>query len=399
MPGRGSFRSRHVRVRDLPRIRTQFMKPVTLTAAALAIALVAGTSGYFLGKQQVSTIAPQITHTPAGGPTVSRRPSSPTLDPAEFRARLDAEENPLTRFNLALDHLEVWIGKSPVAALDWLLAQPSSGRRDDVIQEALNQFAETDAKGAAEWAASHLSGAELNNSLITIAEGWAAQNGSEAAAWFLSQPVTQERDAAVESLFFVWASNDPVAALALLKSNPNPGDLSPILLRAALAGWAKSEPQEAAAYSLAASGGGDPALFANTLANWATMDLDASSQWLLAKVPAGADRTAAAQELAGIFANQSPETGMAWLEKLSAGTERDAASSAFAATWSRRAPAQAAQWIASSASTGFSPQVVATVARNFLIKDSAAFEAWRAALPPGPLKEQVAQVGAISEDD
>ncbi len=375
------------------------MKPISLIITAVVIALIAGTGGYFLGKQQIPTAALNITRTPGDSTAISRRPSPTAVDLVQLRARLDAEKNPLTRFNLALDHLEAWIEKNPVAALDWLLAQPPSGRRDDVIHEALNQFTQIDAKNAAEWAIHHLTGAELNNSLITIAQSWAAQNGSEAASWFLSQPPTQERDAATESLFFVWASNDPVAAIALLKSNPRLGDLSPILLRAALAGWAKIAPQEAATYSLTASSKSDPTLFANTLANWATMDLDASSQWLIANVPDGAVRDTAARELAGIFANQSPESGVTWLGKLTAGASRDAAAAAFATAWSRRAPVQAAQWIASSPPTTFSPQAIASVARNFLIKDSTGFEAWRAALPPGPLKEQVAQVGAMSEDD
>lgn len=318
----------------------------------------------------------------------------------ELKAKLDAEKNPLARFNLALQHLEGWIAKNPKEALDWLASQEPSERRDDVIRAALNQFADIDAGAAADWAMANLTGAELNNSLILIAEGWAEQNGNEAAAWFLGRPVTEERDAALESLFFTWATNNPAATMEFLKQNPGAGDLNPTLLRAALAGWAKSEPEAAVAASLSLSRtNNDPAQFANTLANWATMDLEASAKWLLANVPAGNERTAAAQELAGIYANQSPESGISWLRNLTAGPERDTAASVFAAGWSRRAPAQAAQWIASQSSANLAPQAITAVARNFLMKNATAFQAWLTSLPEGPVKQHASEAGAVSEED
>ncbi|MES2439612.1 MAG: hypothetical protein V4584_11120 [Verrucomicrobiota bacterium] len=381
------------------------MKPVTLTIGALAIALVCGSGGYFVGKNQAATVRP------AGGAIQDREPAARSsgtsnrsgvqpVDLPGLRARLDAETNPLARFKLALQSLETWVAKNPVDALDWLASQPRTERREDVIQMALKQFAETDAKGAAAWAMKNLSGVDLNNTLITIAENWAQENGAEAAAWFLALPVTEERNAAAENIFFSWAANEPAAALEFLKSNPGYGDLNPTLFRAALAGWAKTDPQGAVAASLALSKThNDPAQFANTLANWATMDLEASSQWLLSNLTAGTERTIAAQELATIFADQSPESGIAWLGKLSAGAERDTAASSLVATWSRSAPADATKWAAAQDSIHLAPEAVAVMARNFLMKDAAAFEAWRATLPNGPLKEQVGKVGVMSEDE
>src|SRR5690606_32039326 len=115
--------------------------------------------------------------------------------------------------------------------------------------------------------------------------------------------------------------------------------------RAALAGWAKSDPAGAVASSLELSrANGDPDQFANTVANWATMDLQAASAWLVTSQPASPERAAAAQELATIFAQQSPDAGVAWLAKLDSGTERDNAAAALVTMWSRVSPAQAADW-------------------------------------------------------
>ena len=339
---------------------------------------------------------------PADAPALVRKSTTQAVDLGKLRAKLNAEKNPLARFKLALQQLEGWMAKDPRDALAWLASQPPSGRRDEVMRLALNQYSETDAKGAADWALHNLTGEDLNNTLIAIAENWAQENGGEAAAWFLALPATPERDAAIENLFFAWASNEPAAALAFLESNNGPGDLAGTLRRAALAGWAKSEPQAAVAASLALSrANNDTAQFANTLANWATMDLDGSSQWLLANLPVGSERTEATQELAIIFAQQSPEAGIAWLDKLSAGAERDAAASSLVAGWARNSPEDAAKWAVSQNSSKLSDEAISEIAHNFLLKDATAFQAWLPTLPDGPLKTQFSQAaipGADTED-
>lgn len=265
---------------------------------------------------------------------------------------------------------------------------------------ALGQYSEFDAKGAADWAMKHLSGADLNNTLISIAENWAHENGGEAAGWFLGQPATAERDAAMESIFFNWASNEPAAALEFLKANPGISELAPTLRRAALAGWSKSDPLGAVSASLALSqANDDPDQFANTVANWATVDLEGSSKWLLTKLGPGNERSAAAQELATIFAQQSPDAGVAWLAKLDSGSERDAAASALVASWSRISPAEAARWAMTQASSTVTPESMGIIAENYFMKDPAGFEKWRASLPPGLMKNQASQVGAVGGNE
>lgn len=376
------------------------MSNINQTAAGLVIAIVFGSGGYLVGKRNSPNKLPVEAVRQGGGSVASTqenpiRTGSQAIDPKVLRARLDAEKNPLTRFKLALENLESWVAKNPKDALDWLASQPPSDRREEVIRMALNQFSEIDAKGAADWAMANLSGVDLNNSLIAIAENWATQNGSEAASWFLARPPSRERNGALEHIFFAWASNEPAAALEYLGKSSGLGDLASAGRRAAMAGWAKTDPEAAVAASLASSrSNNDPAQFANTLANWATMDLEGSSQWLLANLPAGTERTVAAEELATIFAQQSPEAGVAWLDKLGAGVERDTAASSLVAGWSRSAPAEAANWAATQSSSKLSGEAVSQVANNFMRKDPAAFEAWRSTLADGPLKKLVNQTGS-----
>lgn len=325
--------------------------------------------------------------------------SSSFMGSKELRQKLDEESNPLKRFSLALENMEAWVDRDPRGALAWLSTQQRSERRDDVIRMALAQYSRTDPPGAAGWAVQNLSGTELNNTLIAIAENWAEENGKDAATWFAKLPATMERDAAIEGMMFAWASNEPQAALDFINSHPDLSQLTPTMLRAALAGWAKTEPEAAVAASLSISRTrNDHDQFANTLANWATMDLEASSAWMLSNLQAGAERTAAAGELASIYANQSPDSGIQWLAKLSSGAERDTAASAFAAAWARHSPEEAAKW-ATNYQGNLSPDTMASISRTYLMKNREAFEAWRNALPPGPLKEQAASAGAVSESD
>ena len=375
------------------------MKPLTQLGWACAIALVFGGGGYWIGKRQSSPV--EVPGVAIVGTSDARpiRSLAAVVDFSDLRLKLDAEKDPLARFKLAIAHLEGWVAKNPLDALDWLASQAASLRRDEMVRLALYQFSETDARGAAEWAMKNLSGGDLNNSLIAIANNWATENGREAAGWFLKLPATRERDAAVEGMFFTWASNEPAAALDFLDSDSAVGDLSPTLRRAALAGWAKSDPQAAVTASLESSRTrNDPAQFANTLANWATLDLGASSDWLLANVPASDQRTSAVGELAMIFAHQSPAAGVAWLDKLAGGAERDLAASTLAAEWSGFAPADAAKWAATLNAAVLSAEAVDEISRNFLWKDPAAFQSWRDALPAGAMKELAAQVAASDED-
>jgi hypothetical protein len=373
------------------------MKHFIQLVGTLALILASGTGGYFLGKRQPLALdeMPMVGGRIGTRQTAAqRKESAAALDLSALHSQLMEEKNPLLRFKLAMRNLEAWIAKNPKDALAWLSQQPPTDRRDEVLRMALKQFAENEPGAAADWAMKNLKGADLNNALLEIAGEWAGQSGQEAAAWFGNLPASQERDAAVEMILFKWGANEPVEALEFIGESPKLGDLSPTLRRAALAGWAKSDPAAAVTESLALSQSQkDPEQFANTLANWATMDLTASSEWLLTKVPAGAERRAAAEELGTIYAQQSPESGVTWLAKLSAGAERDAAANALATTWSRSGPEAAATWASTQTTSTLTAETVESIGRNFLMKDPPTFQKWRSALPEGPLKNQLADVG------
>lgn len=378
------------------------MKPAGIVTGAAIIALAAGAAGFILGRSTGSGRPGE----PAAAreATVSRagKPARPALAPTELdglRKTLDGEKNPLQRFRTAARNLEAWINTDPQGALSWLMAQEPSSRRDEVLRMALSQFAENDPKGAAEWSLGKLTGVDLNNTLLGIAETWATQNGRDAADWFSALPASKIRDGAIEHLVFQWACDDPQAVIAYLKEHPTAEALSPTLRRAAYAGWAKTDPQGAAAASLESSRAhGDPEQFANTIANWATLDPDASAQWLLKNVTRESERLPAILQLADIYPHQSPQAGLAWLETLQA-SEKPAATNQFAAAWAESDAPSAAAWLARSQPQSLAPETSAAILHGYFSKDSEGFLRWRDALPDGPLKTQAANVGVAGRDD
>lgn len=379
------------------------MKTTSVLTAIALTGIIAGTAGYQIGLRQGPQRA-MPAHTPG---SQSSRTSGATermivlkkTDLAKLRSELDSETEPLKRFNLALKNMEAWVNADPEGALAWLKSQQPSGRRDEVVHRALQQYAENDPKGAAEWARQYLTGIDLNNTLIRICEQWSRSNGLEAAGWTSALPQSHARDAALEGLTFSWASQDPAAALEFIKTGNLDPTLASILRNAAYAGWAKTDPQNAVRESLQSSRAfNDPEQFANTLANWATIDVAAAGRWLLENPLNPVEKTLAAKELAGIYANHSPEAGIAWINQLE-GADKKAALGEFADSWASSNPAAAAQWAATLPAGSLDDDTVAKVLHGFLADDHAAFEKWRDSLADGPLKQQAMKVAAGDNDE
>ena len=380
------------------------MKALPASLAAVAIALVSGFAGYRIGQSSSPAGHSGAVTSPSPDSQTKRseRPATSGLrkqDIPAFRLELSKESNPLKRFRSALDHLEDWVKADPADALAWLKEQPRSERRDEVIGLALTQFSEQDPAAAAAWAEANLTGNDLNNSVLLIIEEWAVQNGAEAADWLHSRPASHERDAALEGTLFTWSANDPEAAIAYLEKNPGEGELASILRYATYAGWAKSDPENAVRASLESSRRHqDPEQFANTLANWATIDLPASSEWLSNNLPDGPERAAAVVELAGMYAEQSPESGISWLNRLKPGPEQETAANKLIAEWASSDPSAAADWAVKQKLAPLTRDTIQELTHGFLIRDPDAFDAWRASLPAGPLKDYADAVSSPEED-
>jgi hypothetical protein len=317
----------------------------------------------------------------------------------ELAALLERETDPLQRFALALDNMEDWVAADPIGALSWLSRQPVTARRNEVIRLALFQWAESDPAAAAAWSRDHLEGIELNNMLIRLAEQWAEIDPASAARWFAQLPAGPARLGPLEGMFFRWATADPAAARGFIERELPADPNTPQILQAIHAGWAKTDPHGAVASSLEASKRiQNPELFANTLANWATVDVSASAAWLLQNVQPGPERSAAIGEIAGMFAHHDPASGLTWLDQLTP-DERSPARNILAVTWAEDDAPSAARWLASQPSPDLDPDAASTILIGFLSQNEEAFTTWRDSLPPGPLKQQATELSDLPEDE
>jgi hypothetical protein len=370
---------------------------------AIAIAVVGFLSGRFtqLDSEGLSNDSrPAVNGAPNKRQIGVKKWSGPGDGPPDLVAELEREANPLARYKLALEHMESWVKRDPRGALDWIKSQQASARRKEVMRLAIGQFAESDPKGAAEWVLANLSGVDLHNTLIQISAPWSRINGPEAVNWLSGIPASKQRDAALESALFGWGSVDPIAAVAYADEKNQDKKMASVLRRASYAGWAKSDPAAAVSASLESSRGhGDMTQFANTLANWATVDLAASSEWLLKNVSSPNERTEAVLELSTIFARQSPDAGLEWIGGLPDENERRLASNQFAMDWASIDASASAKWAAAQAPDLLSNETQMEILMGFLAEDSEAFQQWRNTLPEGPLKDQATKLVAPSEDD
>lgn len=372
----------------------------------LLTAVIFGGLGFLLGRL-TQTGFEQLAETRASVEAVSpgyrereKKWSGPGREPSDLRAKLEREADPLVRYKLAMDHMEAWVARDPQGALDWIKSQQSSLRRKEVMRLALAQFAESDPKAAAEWVMANLSGVELHNSLIQISAPWSRTNGLEAANWLSTLAASKQRDAALESALFGWGTVDPIAAVEYAGSKVANKELASALRRASYAGWAKSDPLAAVSASLDSSRShGDMSQFANTLANWATVDLAASSEWLMKNVSNPSERIDAVLELSTIYARQSPDAGLKWIGGLSDQNERRLASNQFAVDWASVDPAASAKWASEQVLGLLSDQAQMEILQSYLADDSAAFDQWRELLPEGDLKQKAADLVAPESEE
>jgi len=375
------------------------MKPAHAILAGLCLSACTGITGYWLGISSRHQSPPEKSAATSHAPRA--RPAPPPVSPDSSRdlvSRLDRETDPLRRFSIALDHMEDWVASDPASALTWLRNQPLTARRNEVIRLALIQWAAADPASAASWSKQNLQGIEHDNILIRIAEQWVTSDPATATRWFADLPPGRARSAALEGMLFRWASADPASARTFLTRDLPSDAGSPHLLQAIHAGWAKSDPPAAVSSSLATSQQtNNPGLFANTLANWATIDVASSSAWLLQNVPPGPHRTAAIGEIAGMFAQHDPSSGFTWIDKLTP-QERPAARDILATTWAETDAPSAAQWLSSQPVDHLSSNATNSILTAFLAHDDNAYTQWLDSLPPGPLKETAIGISELPDE-
>ncbi len=210
----------------------------------------------------------------------------------------------------------------PYAAFDWVLAQPTSSRRQYLLRSALSEMAKvaprdaldraqelrsnereqsidavlsewarSDHRAAARWiaGADTLSQAELRSALHSVLHVWGEADAPAALNWLLAQP--QSWHEAASSVISALADDAPERAARLVERLSDP-EVRSSARSTLVSHWADSDPRAAVRWVGAVADAEERrGLYADVFRAWAREDRDAAAQ-SIRLLRAGKDRDA-----------------------------------------------------------------------------------------------------------
>jgi|GEM_PF-729576 len=105
-----------------------------------------------------------------------------------------------------------WSQKDPQAVLGWSQSLATEDLRNEVVREAMNQWANEDPEGAAQ-KISQLPESAQGRAMQAVISRWATKDAASAGDWLGRQAAGATRDGAISSLARTLAVEDPEAAL------------------------------------------------------------------------------------------------------------------------------------------------------------------------------------------
>ena len=113
--------------------------------------------------------------------------------PTEALSRIDRVTDAKNQDELWRKLGEVWGGRDPISASEWLKQEPAGARRDAVTGEFVRNLVKTDPEAAMVWSTSIKDPGERSRRLAELLPKWAEQDGPAAAAWLENAPgITQD---------------------------------------------------------------------------------------------------------------------------------------------------------------------------------------------------------------
>lgn len=106
-----------------------------------------------------------------------------------------------------------WSQKDPEAVLRWSRTLPSAEDRQQIVQEAISQWANIDPVNAARQV-EQIPEAERGSAMQSVISRWASKDANSAGEWLRKQPAGKSRDSAISTLARTFSAEDPEAAIA-----------------------------------------------------------------------------------------------------------------------------------------------------------------------------------------
>jgi hypothetical protein len=180
---------------------------------------------------------------------------------------------------------------------------------------------------------------------LSSVAGWANSNLPAAITWAASLPEGENKDAAIVTLGFEAARNEPTAAIELARSLP-PNRERNALLDHALNQWAASDPAAAHAWVTQIE---DPELHQKLIADLAiaSAENDAPNAAALAanSIPPGEDQDRVAVAIVQRWVQKAPLDAAAWVTQFPDSSARDAALQNLVTLWTTQDSHAALNWL------------------------------------------------------
>lgn len=235
---------------------------------------------------------------------------------------------------------DAWVQQDPAAALAAALELPSGGMLGGVAPYLIERWAEQDGEGALAWVLGQPQSRARAEMLGALAGAIAQRSPQDALALAETLDGAARRQVAQAALQ-TWAQTDAPAAMSALEDLDDIG-LSNDARFSILAQWSASDPRAAFAWALTQKSSMDNMHLAVLPLQRIAMD-DPAEALRLAEELDGMRKQAALGSIVSTWADSDPEAAAAWLE--SADGDMPQALSAVAFAFAQRSPSEAFDWV------------------------------------------------------
>ncbi|MFZ4483290.1 MAG: hypothetical protein ACOYOL_04835 [Chthoniobacterales bacterium] len=239
-----------------------------------------------------------------------------------------------------------WARENPAEAAAAIAQIPPGRALSQTTSQIASQWAQSGPPDQVmAWAQRLPEGEARNNALSSLFSQWSSRDPQQALRT-LGTLSAADRPAALRSLAAGWSEKDPAAVLQWAGTLSEAGERNEVT-RNALAEWAETSPELAAAYAQRLSGDQAGQAMQSVVDRWASKDAEAAGHWL-SRQPNGPAKDSAISSLTRKIASEDPGAAMGWAGTISDPQARERQIETLARDWMRQDAVAARQWISTS---------------------------------------------------
>jgi hypothetical protein len=292
------------------------------------------------------------------------------------------------------------IEKNPLAAAEnmALLKEVDSDRSREVASRIASKLAETDVPGALKWAEA-LPASQRDSALRSIAGNLMRFDPDEAEATINKIQDKDQRRDIYSDLARLHMTGDPKDAVKWIATLPAEDQSS--AWRGAAYEWARSRPEDAAAFVLSGEldDSGRRQLIEATAEHWSRLEPESAATW--ASQLGGKEGREALARVVDEWSRKDPQTALGFIGNTATGEQAEDLTRRVVSRWSRDEPVEAANFALALAPSPVQESMMRDITQQWMENDSMAASQWVGSLDPGPARDSAISslISRIERDD